>query len=144
MGETGAGYRSGMLAALREAGCRITAPRRAVVEVLAAGEQHLSHAEVLARARDRYPDVGRATVYRTLELLVGLGQVHVTYLGDACQRFIVPFGGHHHHLVCNDCGDVVEIKECDCSPLLDQVSRRTGFRIDTHNVELFGTCAACR
>ncbi len=132
-----------MLRALQRQGCRLTEPRRALVEVLAEGHQHLNHAEIMGRAQEKYPDIGRATVYRTLELLVELGLVHVTYMGDANQRFIVPVEGHHHHLVCNQCGDVLDLEECYFNNALDMVSRETGFVIDSHLVELFGTCATC-
>ncbi len=133
-----------MLHALQQKGCRLTEPRRALVEVLAEEPHHLNHTEILERARSKYPDIGRATVYRTLELLVELGLLQVTFLGDATQRFIVPVGGHHHHLVCNQCGDVVELDECHFGSALERVSQQTGFAIDSHLVELFGTCSACQ
>ena len=62
---------SRMISALQGRGCRITEPRKAVVQVLAEGHQHLSHAEILAQARQKYPEIGRATVYRTIQLLLG-------------------------------------------------------------------------
>ncbi len=133
-----------MLQALQQQGCRLTEPRRAVVEVLAEGHQHLNHAEILERARQKYTELGRATVYRTLELLVEMGLIHVTYLGDANQRFVVPMGGHHHHLVCKRCGDVLDVEECYFNSALSLISRETGFAIDSHLVELYGTCATCQ
>jgi Fe2+ or Zn2+ uptake regulation protein len=133
-----------MILALQSKGCRITAPRRALVQVLAEGHQHLNHAEILAKAKSIYPDIGRATVYRTLELLVEVGQIHVTYMGDAAQRFIVPMGGHHHHLVCNDCGEVTDLDECHFGHALAEVSQQTGFQIDSHLVEIYGLCTSCQ
>lgn len=133
-----------MLAALQRKGCRITEPRKAVVEVLAEGHQHLSHAEILDRAKQRHPDIGRATVYRTLELLVEMGMIHATYLGDANQRFIIPVGGHHHHLVCTRCGEILDLDECHFGNALTAVSQQTNFTIDSHLVELYGTCAQCQ
>jgi Fur family transcriptional regulator, ferric uptake regulator len=133
-----------MIGALQGQGCRITEPRRAVVEVLAEGHQHLNHAEILERARAKHPEIGRATVYRTLELLVEMGLIHVTYMGDANQRFIVPVGGHHHHLVCNRCGTVMDLDECHFGNALATIARETGFIIDSHLVELYGLCADCQ
>lgn len=133
-----------MLAALQSRGCRVTEPRRAVVEVLAEGHQHLNHAEILEQAKAKYNDIGRATVYRTLELLTEMGIIHATYLGDANQRFVVPMGGHHHHLVCNNCGKVQDLDDCHFSHALTQLSRETGFTIDSHLVELYGTCPDCK
>ncbi len=133
-----------MLEALQGRGFRLTAPRRAVVEVMAEGHQHLNHAEILERARVKYQDIGRATVYRTLELLVEMGLIHVTYMGDANQRFIVPVEGHHHHLVCNGCGDVFELDECHFGAALTTITNQTGFSIDSHLVELYGRCTGCQ
>ena len=133
-----------MLATLNAKGFRVTEPRKAVLDVLAEGHQHLSHAEILERARAKYPDLSRATVYRTLELLVEGGMVHATFMGDANQRFIVPVAGHHHHLVCHQCGDVQDFNECHFGPALTTVSQQMGFTIDSHLVELYGRCANCQ
>lgn len=133
-----------MLEALRDSGCRITDPRRAVVQVLAEGHQHLNHTELLERAQQRHAAIGRATVYRTVELMVELGLIHVTYLGDAGQRFVIPIHGHHHHMVCNECGAVTDVEECHFSSALAAISRETGFAIDSHLVELYGLCPACQ
>ena len=133
-----------MISALQTKGCRITAPRRAVVQVLAEGHQHLNHAEILTKAKTIYPEIGRATVYRTLELLVELGLIHATYMGDAAQRFIVPMGGHHHHLVCHGCGEVTDLDECHFGHALAEVSQDTGFKIDSHLVEIYGVCRGCQ
>ncbi|MBC8254239.1 MAG: transcriptional repressor [Ardenticatenia bacterium] len=67
---------------LRQEGYRLTAPRRAVLQVLKEGEEHLSPAEVLEQGRVTYPALSRATVYRTLELLTGMGLLRPIYLGN--------------------------------------------------------------
>ena len=133
-----------MISALQKKGYRITEPRKAVLKLMAEGHQHLSHAEILAQARLKSPNIGRATVYRTLELLVEIGMVHATYLGDANQRFIVPIGGHHHHLVCNHCGTVTDLDECYVEDALAAISLATGFQAESHLVELYGKCLKCQ
>ena len=143
MNETVKARQERLLAALQTKGYRLTAPRRAVAEVLAAGPQHLSHAEILARAQSRYPEIGRATVYRTLDLLVELGLIHTTYHGDANQRFVLPEGGHHHHLICKRCGASQELDECHFGSALQAIGQQTGFTIESHLVELYGRCEAC-
>ncbi|MBA3532061.1 MAG: transcriptional repressor, partial [Ardenticatenales bacterium] len=67
-----------------------------------------------------------------------------TYMGDANQRFVVPLEGHHHHLVCNHCGEVRELDECYFGSALADISARTGFAIKSHLVELYGTCTGCQ
>lgn len=132
-----------LMAALQAAGYKMTSARRAVVAALVASEAHLSHAELLTRARALAPQTGRATVYRTLELLSTLGLVHTTFLGDANQRFVVPDEGHHHHLVCTRCGDVTEMAECYLDEVVARIGAQTGFTIQSHSLEFFGICAAC-
>ena len=133
-----------MISALQQKGYRITEPRKAVLQVMAEGHQHLSHAEIWQQARIKYAHIGRATVYRTLELLVEMGIIHPIYLGDANQRFIVPMGGHHHHLVCNHCGKITDLDKCHFGNALSAISQESGFQIESHLVELYGTCASCQ
>lgn len=128
---------------LASAGFRITAPRRAVASVLEASEAHLTPAEVLRRARTICPDLGRATVYRTLETLVRIGALRPIFLGDGPeQRYALAEGGHHH-LLCSACGTVVEFDDCPLGNLESTLAARTGFRIHGHLLELYGRCPAC-
>lgn len=129
---------------LAAAGLRLTAPRRAVATVLETSDAHLTPSEVFARAKPLCPDLGRATVYRTLEVLARLGAIRPLYLGDGVeQRYALAEGGHHH-LVCADCGMVVEFDDCPLGDLESALAARTGFRIYGHLLELIGRCPACR
>ena len=83
---------------LKRAGYKLTAPRQAVEQVLEHEGEHLSPNEVLALGRQIYPQLSRATVYRTLDLLTDLGLVRPIYLGDNRQRYVTGQGGHHHGL----------------------------------------------
>ena len=87
--------------------------------------------------------VGRATVYRTLELLEGQGMLTRLHL-DGCHAFVVCDEGHHHHLVCSSCGAVMAI---DASRVEDEIRRLAGdleFRVDTHLLEFVGRCKDCQ
>ena len=92
---------------LRNAGYKITPPRRAVIEVVLSEGEHLNPNEILHRAQTLYPQTGRATVYRTLELLTTLGIVRPIYVGEHGPIYIRAEGGHHH-LVCSRCGVVTD------------------------------------
>jgi Fur family ferric uptake transcriptional regulator len=127
---------------LQQAGYKLTAPRRAVLQVLEAGE-HLGPAEVLERGRAIYPTLSRATVYRTLELLTELGVIRPIYLGDAGPCFTSAEGGHQH-LVCSDCGAVIEFDECGVSELEQTLAEQLGFEIQSHLLEFYGRCRTCR
>ena len=88
--------------------------------------------------------VGLATVYRALQGLVDSGRVDVfrRESGDALFRLCNPV--HHHHLVCQRCGRVVEIDTCEVELWASQVAHRHGYTITGHQAEVFGVCAACR
>ncbi len=129
---------------LRRHGYRLTRPRLAVLQVLEAGPHHLSPSEVYERAKQLHPALGLTTVYRTLELLTELGSLRATYMGDSSQRFHQSGEGHHDHCVCSACGTVVEIAECHLAAVVELIGEKTGFQVEGHFLELYGTCPDCR
>ena len=129
---------------LSQAGYRVTRPRRAVIRALLQDGSYASPAEVWERARAHCPTVGLVTVYRTLDLLAGMGFVRRIHADDGCHGYAAAEHGHRHHLVCRVCGATVEFEGCDLSRFLAQVGRDTGFVIEDHLLELVGLCAACR
>ncbi len=128
---------------LRQAGYKLTPPRLAVIQVLETQGEHLSPAEVLERGRAIYPALSRATVYRTLELLTALGAIRPIYLGDAGPCFTRAEGGHHH-VVCSQCGTVVEFDECVADELARSLAQQLGFQIWGHLLEFYGLCGDCQ
>jgi Fur family transcriptional regulator, ferric uptake regulator len=128
---------------LKEAGYKITPARLAVLQVIDDEHAHLNPADVLNQARQFYPKLGRATVYRTLELLTELGILRPIYMGDMTPRFIRAEGGHHH-LVCNDCGEVIEFDECMAGELAQTLQQQFGFEVDSHLLEFYGRCRDCK
>jgi len=89
--------------------------------------------------------VARATVFRSLDLLVDLGLVERVDLpsGDHAYVACEP-DAHHHHVVCSACGRSVEVGELGLRPILERIEFSTGFAIDSHRLELFGLCPECR
>jgi Fur family ferric uptake transcriptional regulator len=128
---------------LRNTGYKITPPRLAVLEVIQEKGEHLNPTEILAQAQALHPGIGRATVYRTLELLTQLGVVRPILLGEDGPTYIRAAGGHHH-LVCSRCGLVVEFDQCMADEMAQDLRDRFGFRIDSHLLEFYGLCAACQ
>jgi len=127
---------------LREAGLRLTASRQAVLEALATADRALSLKEIFARARARRPALGLATVYRTVELLQGLGLIGQVRLKDeGCQRYFLAPPGHWHQLVCLDCGRLVHFPGGDQLELLErELEAETGYRIEGHSLQFYGYC----
>ena len=113
---------------LRAAGHKITPTRLAVLQVIERDSEHLNPSEILRRAQEIHPSVGRATVYRTLELLTQLQIVRPIYLGEHGQIYIRADGGHHH-LVCSGCGTVVDFEQCMADQMAQELTDRFGFAI---------------
>jgi Fur family ferric uptake transcriptional regulator len=138
------GSEEGIIQQLSLAGHRITLPRRAVIRALLEDEGYLSPSQVHERARAYCPTVGLVTVYRTLDLLAGLGFVRRIHIEDGCRGYAAASHGHRHHLVCRTCGATVEFEGCDLLPFVARVSRETGYAIEDHLLELVGLCTTCQ
>jgi Fe2+ or Zn2+ uptake regulation protein len=129
--------------ALDQAGYRLTEPRRAVAELIAAREGHFTAADLVGDARRRKPPIGRATIFRALDLLIELGAVERLDLPTGDHAYVRCEPAHHHHVVCSACGRSAEIDDAGLRSFVDDVERRTGYVIDAHRLELFGICASC-
>lgn len=135
------------LAALHDAGYRNSAGRRAVVEALGHEECAVSARDLEDRLRGRGRDIGRATVYRSLEQLDALNLVTRVEVGDGTTRYEPRLPGgehHHHHLVCDTCGAVEPFEDEALERAVAHISRTVDFRVDMHDIVLHGACGRCR
>ena len=123
---------------------KVTRQRRAVLGVIAESRSRMNPAEVYRRARRACPDLGLATVYRTLELLADLGVVRRVHLDDGCEGFAPASAQHGHHLICSQCSTTIEFEDCDMDAMFKRVASRTGSTIDRHWLELVGRCPQCQ
>jgi Fur family transcriptional regulator, ferric uptake regulator len=131
--------------ALRSAGLKPGAARRAVIDVLAEQDCCLSAGEIHRQVTSRRPGVGIASVYRALDALAALDLVHRIDLRSGGARYepAEPSGDHHHHLVCGDCGKVEAFSDEQLESAIQTVSRSASFRIEEHDVVLRGRCGTC-
>jgi Fur family ferric uptake transcriptional regulator len=130
--------------ALELAGHRVTAPRRAVASLIEAYGGHFTALELEAAARDRRLGVSRATLFRTLEVLTGLGIVERIDLMTGEHAYVSCAPAHHHHLVCSRCGRTAEVEDSGVAEAVAEIARRSGYRIESHRLELFGLCRHCQ
>jgi Fur family transcriptional regulator, ferric uptake regulator len=128
---------------LDRAGYRLTGPRRSLATLIAGRRGHFTATELVTEARSRRLGVGRATVFRTLEVLEELGAVERLDLPSGEHTYVVCEPAHHHHVVCSRCGRTDEIDDAGLRTVVREVARRTGYRVDDHRLELFGLCPAC-
>lgn len=135
--------RDPLLGPLAAGGVRLTGPRRGIAALIGDRHGHFTAADLVTEAEARGIPAGRATVFRTLELLVERGLVERLDLPSGGHAYVRCEPRHHHHVVCGGCGRSVEVPDCDLRAVADEVARRTGYRIDRHRLELYGTCPEC-
>lgn len=135
---------NGLVEALDGAGYRLTEPRRAVAEMIAGREGHFTAADLVSEARRRHPGLGRATIFRALDLFASLAVVERVDLPDGDHAYVACERTHHHHAICTDCGRALDVDDAGLAEVLAAIGRRSGFVVTTHRLEIFGRCAACQ
>jgi Fur family ferric uptake transcriptional regulator len=124
-------------------GLKHTRQRDAILETFLASSGHLSSEQLYERVRAVHPEVGAATVYRTLKILVEAGIAIATTFSDGVTVYErVDF--HHDHLVCLGCGAIVEFKCEEIEKRQEQIAREHGYRLSRHRHQLYGYCPACQ
>lgn len=132
---------AGLLERLTRYGHRVTGQRRAVLDAIAAAGTPFSIEEIC----EAIPDVGRATTFRTMKLLQELDLVCRVPLEDGTVRYqLSQSDAHHHHLICSGCGEVAEFSDGELDARIEANAAASGFRLESHSVELYGLCRACR
>jgi len=129
---------------LRQLGYRLTPQRLMILSAIENSDNHISAEEIYAQVVAKYPNVNISTVYRTLELLKRLGLVTETDLGGGRVRYHPGEKGHHHHLVCQKCGAIINIDESTLARLEDVLLHRYDFSASLRHVAIFGLCGNCR
>jgi Fe2+ or Zn2+ uptake regulation protein len=135
---------NGIDRALGHAGYRMTGARRAVTALIAGQTGHFTAVALVEEARARRLGVGRATIFRTLDVLADLGAVERLDLPSGEHAYVACEPAHHHHVVCSRCGRSRDVDDAGLRQVVRDVARRTGYRIDDHRLELFGVCPDCR
>jgi len=133
-----------MSSRLSELGYRLTPQRIMILSAIENSDSHISAEEIYLQVRACYPHMNISTVYRTLELLSELGLVTETVMGDGRVRYHSIGKGHHHHLVCQKCGEIIDVEESMLSQLWGEIGQRYDFRVDMKHLAFFGVCAKCR
>ena len=128
---------------LSELGYRLTPQRMMILSAIENSDDHISAEEIYAQVVAKYPNVNISTVYRTLELLKRLGLVTETDLGEGRVRYHPADKGHHHHLVCKECGAIIDLDESVMASVKDTLLREYKFIADLEHLAIFGRCVNC-
>lgn len=133
-----------IVSALDEAGYRVTSPRRALAGLIADQTGHFTAEDLLDDSRRQRLGLGRATIFRSLDVLADLGVIERLDLPSGGHAFVACEAAHHHHVVCSACGRSTGVSDHGLERVAQAIGRKTGFRVDTHRLELFGLCADCQ
>ena len=129
---------------LKEAGFRVTLPRRAICRVLAESEKEfLTVATILERVKASAGEIDPSTIYRALEYLAGIGLVHQVQLGHVPGLWHLTVHHDHQHLVCEECGKTIAVPLEVFEPTYDTLRQNYGFSPNIHNLAVLGYCADC-
>ncbi len=129
---------------LRRAGKRITPQRVLILKVIRESGGHLDADEIYRLAKQKAPRLSLSTVYRTINVLKEAGVIEELHLGEEHHHYELRGKKGHHHLICQDCGKVVEF-ECPFSEqLMRDLGEKYGFEIAAIHLDLVGHCAECR
>lgn len=129
---------------LRERELPFTQQRESVARVLFESTRHLSADEVAEELRERGEQIGKATVYRTLALLVELGLATEHDFGEGFRRYQMQIGAaQYDHMICTACGEVTQFRHPELNETLERIARDAGFEAITRQIKIFGTCDEC-
>lgn len=133
-----------VVATLRRRGYKLTPQRRAVIQAITASQDHMTPATIYEKVCQKNSRIGLVTIYRTLEILAKLELICELHSGGICHSYTIGAPRHHHHLICSNCGMVVDFISYSLGELERSLSRESGFRIDSHLLEFSGLCPACQ
>lgn len=130
---------------LRKQSRKLTGPRQAILDVLRRQRHPLTNKEIHEALPDGNCDL--ATIYRSMHMLEEMKMVKRFDFGDGVARFellVEGDDGHHHHLICVQCAEVVEIEQCFARELEEKIAAGNGYKAITHKLEFFGICPGCQ
>lgn len=133
---------------LKQKGYKLTPQRRAIVDIIIQNAgSHLTTEELYDLVKTECPEIGLATVYRTVQLLEELGVVSKLDLNDGCYRYELvreDENHQHHHLICSQCGKVIEVQGDLLEVLEHEIESKYDFKIKNHSVKFYGICSECK
>lgn len=131
-------------ARISQEGLKATKQREEILNIFLNSSGHKSLAQIYAQVAKTNPKIGYTTVYRTLKLLTRLGLATQRKFADGETRYEpASEGSHHDHLICLDCGKIIEFEDQTLETLQNRIAQRHRFKISHHRMELYGRCEEC-
>lgn len=132
------------LSLVEKSGCRLTSPRKAIVALLVKARCAMDPIEIYDQLHRQNPRIGLVTVYRTIDLLTRLQLVERVHLSDGCHMVLRAARGHEHVVLCTSCGRAEYFPGEDLSDWFESISRESGYKIQSHWLQLQGLCEDCQ
>lgn len=129
---------------LKEKGYKFTEQRKAILEVIGKKGEHYNANEIFKMVGEKIPDVSFSTIYRNIELLLGLGILRKVSIAEGLNHFEVASKNHHHHIICKSCGCIKEIDLCPYKYIEKNELEEMGFEPIEHKFEIYGLCKKCK
>ncbi len=130
---------------IREAGYKLTNARLTVLLVIEESSGHITSTEILEKVSSIDSRIGRASVFRTLDLLTRLGIIRPTYISsNITPSYVMLPDGHHHHIVCINCNRTIEFHDCGLDAMKTELERRLDVKLSGHLLEFYGLCQDCQ
>lgn len=130
---------------LLQQGLKSTRQREIILDIFLKSSAHSSTEDLYLKIRRKHPNIGYATVHRTLKLFAECGIAAERHFGDGTTRFEATHAAEHHdHLICTHCGAIFEFEDPKIEQLQEQVAERHGFTITSHRLDLYGACSSCQ
>lgn len=130
---------------IQKAGLRRTSQRDLILEMFLKTEDHLSSEDLYWLVQKQDPSVGHTTVYRTLKLLAEAGLAREVRFGDGKTYYEHHYNhDHHDHLICTECGKIIEFFSAEIEDLQDKMAEKYGFRLTNHSLRMWGVCEDCQ
>ncbi|SMO75384.1 peroxide-responsive transcriptional repressor PerR [Melghirimyces algeriensis] len=128
---------------LKTNGVRMTPQRYAILEFLLTSYSHPTADEIYRALESKFPNMSVATVYNNLRVFKEAGMVRELTYGDASSRFDANME-EHYHIICRECGKIVDFDYPSLNQIEEEAARKTGFRVETHRMEIYGLCQSCQ
>ncbi len=133
-----------IVATLRQHNYKLTPQRQVVIQTIVTSQDHLTPTAIYEKVHQDHPNIGFVTIYRTLNILAELNLICELHAGGSCHSYTASTPGEHHHLICSNCGIVVDFTSYDFGKLEQRLSLETGFHIQDHLLEFTGLCQVCQ
>jgi Fur family ferric uptake transcriptional regulator len=129
---------------LRDSGHKLTHARMTVLNVLENSDGHLTSGDVLEKVNAVDSSIGRASIFRTLDLFTSLSIIRPTYINSSMTpTYVMMPDGHHHHIICTNCNRVIEFEDCGLNHIASELESRLHIKLTGHLLEFYGLCDRC-